>query len=433
MLSRERTTKALLLQKFSWGERMNKITLIFALLSMRAFAASLTFILNQGVSPDYGDKVKTVQFMLSSLSRSSKLNPTPKPQGNQVTVDTEGILDDKIVDQLLRRNPYNCSQRQRHPLRVDWLASQFDTDFYYLALGVPNTFSDFARRVGIPEDLSGPRCLRTPLIRQGRSHQSRIAAGAVRVIIQCESDKLPGKVTLTHDFDEAQSVDLRQAYPTNPFTEVIFPLPNGLHGYALFGPSGGRIERQESAPSNVVRNNFRELSAWKARHFPSGDPRFGKRSEIRNASDCMTCHRSGLIGPQRGVTLGSLELGKQYTADERPITDLVRERSKHYLAALHRVEAYFSDPKSSDDPAPVVPDLVTLYGQDLGREQLAKELGVPLEALNSNIVRKTIGLDTQVKIPRKQFERVYCEAKKMLSKTLTGPQAPPFRTTPSAH
>jgi hypothetical protein len=95
--------------------------------------------------------------------------------------------------------------------------------------------------------------------------------------------------------------------------ELITSLPNGMSFYALITRSPeGNLMLANAAPGNLVTNNFPSLGAWKSSHFLSG--KGDNPATIENAYHCLTCHRAGLIGPQRGLKLQEADI-KQLLRD----------------------------------------------------------------------------------------------------------------------
>jgi hypothetical protein len=87
-------------------------------------------------------------------------------------------------------------------------------------------------------------------------------------------------------------------------SEVIYSLPNGLLGFALFNAAG---VRQDVAPVDVVRDFENPVSA-----------------EIRNAVSCFRCHRGGILPATDQIRDHVLANGAEFGTDKDLILALYR-------------------------------------------------------------------------------------------------------------
>jgi hypothetical protein len=152
---------------------------------------------------------------------------------------------------------------------------------YYFLLGIPSDFDDFLALDFIEVDLQQQyRDLEPRLI---GFNGSPISIQKNRLLARYESEE--GYLWVTYDVFSLENVGSNLF--GNPLlevgakifnfdaSEVIFTLPNGLQGYALYEADGGRAD---FAPTDLVFDTESPL-----------DP------QIDNALDCHRCHKAGLL------------------------------------------------------------------------------------------------------------------------------------------
>lgn len=126
-------------------------------------------------------------------------------------------------------------------------------------------------------------------------------------------------------------------------SEVIYTLPNGLQGYALFNAAG---IRQDKAPVDVVRDFSSPVSA-----------------EIQNSISCHRCHNSGILPREDAIRAHVTANAAQFQrADVDRVQQLYRPAGEvaamfagdnaEFGAALARIDVKPSDP----DPINVTND-----------------------------------------------------------------------------
>jgi WD40 repeat protein/mono/diheme cytochrome c family protein len=163
-------------------------------------------------------------------------------------------------------------------LRGDWLvATASRPPLYHDLLGLPERDKALERLVGVEllADQQDESASRAGFNGSGVSRNNRIIE---------RHDASYGAYWRTYDF--ADNTERRNIFdhPLGPTAgggsfvpdggEIIFHLPNGLHGYLLVDGSGRRIDR---APVEIV-----------------SDPRRPDRA-VENGLSCMSCHYKGVI------------------------------------------------------------------------------------------------------------------------------------------
>jgi hypothetical protein len=157
--------------------------------------------------------------------------------------------------------------------------------------------------------------------------------------------------------------------------EMIFELPNGLHGYMIVNRSGGRLDR---APLSVVQNDDRSDPA-----FPA----------IENGRSCMMCHDVGIKlaedsllpeivaewsrrRPDRWAGVARLHEQGRWIVGGRTV--LERDLDS-YVDSIRRLQVDFSRERRWQDDT----GLILEYNRDLDIAEVALELGVSIEMFTS--------------------------------------------------
>jgi hypothetical protein len=183
---------------------------------------------------------------------------------------------------------------------------------YYKLLKTPATFAELSKRLGA--DFAGD-LLNFDALLVG-FNGSKISNQKNRLLSRHETDD--GYMWTTFDTVELGGVPQRNLFefPLLAETggralfqfdagEVIYSLPNGLQGYALFDAKG---DRQDLAPINIVRDTDSPVS-----------------SEIRNANSCQRCHYSGILTARDEVRDHVLANAAQFElADVEKVKELYR-------------------------------------------------------------------------------------------------------------
>lgn len=203
------------------------------------------------------------------------------------TVEYDAVIE--IVSETVRNRTAQFFTQTRQP----WMhASVFaetalTNETYYDIMEIPDSLGAFYKDVlrinqqALFDD-------RDPGITLLGFDESVISPDTNRLMLRIENDD--GGVWQTYDVDINSRGDVnvfqapfvKEAGSRRVFAhdaqEFIYPLPNGLHGYALYDAAGVRTN---DAPETIVTNI--RTSA------------LGLTPEIRNARDCLSCHAGGFI------------------------------------------------------------------------------------------------------------------------------------------
>lgn len=311
-------------------------------------------------------------------------------------------FDASAINRLLRENPYQAmaeSEMQKSPrfdvarriVRADWLISELTSPDIYHQLLYDNSEVAAVQRAFHGESESNlfdslPGLLSTLQIdydslydasgRIDRAYFDHADPNAepkgsevsdnYRVLDRLRS--VFGPVWLSYDFgsnDGEQDIQQRPAGPwsasrDDSFTfhqdggEVIFQLPNGLHGYLIVDASGQRLS---VAPQRVVRDSVTRLP-------------------IANGADCFRCHWNGYrdgptIQPSGLAQLPKRHLGFQVMDDEK-LSELTKRDSVSYRNAVSQlVSSMRLEFAENDRP---VDTLIRHYHRDLTITQILEEL-----------------------------------------------------------
>lgn len=201
-----------------------------------------------------------------------------------------------------------------------------NSELYYEFLNVPEKFEDLVKKVGVEyeQDLKD---LEAALL---GNNDSPITNNKNRLVSRHES--VDGYFYVTYDTPELENVPERNLFqfPLLKETgskrifafeagEVIYSLPNGLQGYALYDAKGNR---QNEAPVNVVRDVNSPVAPAPV---------------IVNAVSCHRCHAQGIIPARDEIRSHVLDNASEFGVDD---VDRVRGlyKSQTSLSAIFRVD-----------------------------------------------------------------------------------------------
>jgi hypothetical protein len=263
-------------------------------------------------------------------------------------------------------------------VRADWfIATATRPPLYNTLLRLPDNAGELERtlRVNVVDDFLRNKQARAGFTQSGVSSQNRVV------------DRHPaayGAYWKTYDFSTTEGTGnvlqfpLGPVFVENPFPrqafehaggEIIFSLPNGLHGYMLVNNKDKRID---AGPIDIVHD---ELAT-------SGTP------TIVAGLSCMGCHKHGMIRFKDDLRAGTAVSGEarlkldQLIPVPENMDKLLKRDEDQFLRSLD--EAAGGLLRAGDDskkeirefPEPVSA-IARLYVKDLGAEEVALELGVP--------------------------------------------------------
>jgi WD40 repeat protein len=275
--------------------------------SARRFARyfSLAPLANAGAGPD---ELQTYRNALAKLLNSLSWHPRitlPRavdPGGLLLAIDLRDFQwDANLWNRLLTEYPYGvlhetanaravlAATATRLPcVRLDWfVATACRPPLYYELLQIPANAAELERqlRVDVSLDIQQERVARAGFNGSGISRNNRILE---------RHDAMNGAYWRTYDFNAVPQnlldrnvllPDRRNifAYPLGPGNtdttfqhaggEIIFNLPNGLHGFMLVNAANGRIDK---GPIDIV-----------------SDPKRPDKA-VEPGVSCMACHYRGI-------------------------------------------------------------------------------------------------------------------------------------------
>lgn len=349
--------------------------------------------------------------LANALSWSARLvPPTPIDPGRLVyRLDLRDYRwNPRVWDRLALLSPYPAASDL--PLvRGDWfVATASRPPFYYDFLQLPSTEKGLERllQVDAPADLAEDRVARAGFTGSGVARHNRVLQ---------RHDSIFGAYWRSFDFldnlgrQNVFEAPLGPAGRGNGFQhdggEMIFGLPNGLHGYFVTDAAGRRLDK---APVEVV-----------------SDPKRPDKA-VEVGVSCFSCHTQGYLPKDDMVRARVLRDAKTFPAEERDqalawyvpaakFKALMDEDNARYRKAV----AALGLPASGDDP---IEAAVLRYEAVLDAPSAAAELGLAPEVfvryLGENAdLRKTLGalLAPGGSVPRIVWEEEYADVTRSLA------------------
>jgi cytochrome c553 len=357
---------------------------------------SLVPLANAGAGED---ELATYRRALGKLLNSLSWHPRialPKSidaAGLVLRIDLRDFLwDANLWNRLLADNPYGIlldtaaaravlvATASRMPcVRADWfIANAARAPLYYDLLQIPTNASELERqlRVDVARDIQQERVARAGFNGSGISRNNRVLE---------RHDAQNGAYWRTYDFEavpqnliERDSLlpDRRNlfAYPLGPgfgdtsfqhaAGEIIFNLPNGLHGFMLVNANNAR---QDKGATAIV-----------------SDPKRPDRA-VEAGVSCMACHARGINFKDDQIRA---HVAKNRKAFSRKDADLIRALyvPKEKMRALmtedaERFRKAVEKTGNHVEGAEVVLSMTLRYESDVDLAGLAAEVGVKAEQL----------------------------------------------------
>jgi len=259
-------------------------------------------------------------------------------------------------------------------LRGDWLvATASRPPLYHDLLSLPERDKGLERLVGVDvlNDLQEESAARAGFNGSGVSRNNRILE---------RHDAAYGAYWRTYDF--AENTERRNIFdhPLGPAAggnsfvpdggEIIFHLPNGLHGYMLVDGAGRRIDR---APVEIV-----------------SDPKRPDRI-VENGLSCMSCHAKGVIAKADQVRAHVLKNRTSFAVAEvasvkmlYPTQARMKTRFDEDAERFTRALAKLGMPVEEPEP---VSTTALHYEGTLDLATMAAEVGLPAVELADQLQR----------------------------------------------
>jgi serine/threonine-protein kinase len=263
-------------------------------------------------------------------------------------------------------------------IRGDWFVARATRPpLYHDLLRIPDQLADLETdlKVNRQQDFDQDQLIRGGLIESGVSSQNRL-------IDYHPSES--GAYWISYDFDKTSGRGNLIRFPLGPKEladedfaasafehaggEVIFELPNGMHGYMLVDKDGKRIN---AGPIGIV-SDFEEIS---------GTP------EVINGISCMGCHRLGMrdfedaVGRDHAILDGPArnKVERLYQSDR--LQEQIAASRQDYLRTLERVIGPWlkvgeDAGKSIEELPEPISAVARRYDRDLTLDEVAYELGM---------------------------------------------------------
>jgi mono/diheme cytochrome c family protein len=346
---------------------------------------TLTHLANEGLEErDLQTARQAVSKLLNSLSWHPRVTrPTPlDPEQTVLRIDLRHYKwTASLWERLVSAYPYRlltgtpearaiaaATGTELAGLRGDWfVATASRPPLYQDLLQLPSTDRGLERllQVDVPGDIKDETAVRAGFNDSGVSKNNRLIE---------RHDSTYGAYWRSYDFSENTGRQNLFEHPLGPAAgetsfahaggEMIFDLPNGLHGYLLADGTGRRVDK---GPVEIV-----------------SDP---KRPDqrVETGVSCMTCHARGLIPKADQVrahveknhasfTRADLEAIKALYPPRARVQALFDEDNRRYLKALARTGV------APDDPEPVS-TVTQRYEATLDLRAAAAELGLTADDL----------------------------------------------------
>lgn len=282
-------------------------------------------------------------------------------------------------------------------VRADWFVRKVtQPKEYQQLLALPDNVTELEERLGVD---AAENILSDDVVRLG-VRRSRVSFSN-RVIERHESQY--GAYWKSYDFASSLGSGDIFANPLGPVStgeekafshdggEMIFSLPNGLHGYMVTNALG---EHLDSGPAEIVRD--------------------GSRTDqiVTNSTSCFTCHTAGVISVADDT--------REYVRfRESLFTPSEQERIYAQYPIAQKIEKVFRKDKAlyrhalgslgieATDKEPIS-TVTILYDQALTPSSAAAELGVSVKELQQMLLSrpdlKELLFEGDSFIPRKLFE-----------------------------
>jgi hypothetical protein len=271
-----------------------------------------------------------------------------------------------------------------------FIAAASSGDVYYELADIDGNINGLFQnlRVDVQDDIERGRAARAGTTQSGISAQNRLV----------QRDEIAGGA-LWQSFEFGRDGGDSQMF-TDPLgfnpgeTEVIFTLPNGLHGYASFDENGDRLEESNILFDTLGSSDFR----------------------VRSAVSCMTCHSRGLLQVRdevRDFVLSSpfdfnrdeLDAVRELYPSAEDMDAIIESDRQGYEASLVQLGM----PEQSADP---VSSAFDRFNREVTLEDAAGELGVEPDFLRRQLVR----LDPELRalgtaaVSREQFDEFFVDS-----------------------
>ncbi|MCE9519894.1 MAG: DUF4384 domain-containing protein [Verrucomicrobia bacterium] len=297
-------------------------------------------------------------------------------------------------------------------LRADWLATNATRPpLYHDILRIPATTQELEHKLGIDlnRDLAEGRAIRSGFTKSGVSL-------ANRMIERVETGAYAGDYWKSYDFKQNAGRGRVHDFPLGPIDaklaggnhafehaggEIVFSLPNGLHGYMLTNAAGARLDGV--APTNIVGDQTGVTG----------------RVEVSNGLSCITCHDRGIKTPVPPDEVRAVAGSSTFSAEEQRLIERLHPEQKKIEAWLKADEARFmtalKEAGAEQKPGrESVYTLAELFERPVTLAQAASELGLEVKDFDDRTKTSSALFDIHTQlagagIPRDTFATKFNE------------------------
>lgn len=297
-------------------------------------------------------------------------------------------------------------------LRADWLAANATRPpLYHDILRIPATTQELEHKLGIDlnRDLAEGRAMRSGFTKSGISLANRL-------VERVETGAYAGSYWKSYDFKQNSGRGRIHDFPLGPADahlagghhafehaggEIVFSLPNGLHGYMLSNAAGARLDGV--APTNIVGDQTGITG----------------RVEISNGLSCITCHDRGIKTPLPADEIRAIASSSAFTADEQRLIERLHPEQKKIDGWLSADETRFLkalkeagvEQKAGREP---VYALAELFERPVTLAEAAAELGLEVADFDAKAKNSSSLFDIHTQlagagIPRDTFATKFVE------------------------
>jgi hypothetical protein len=265
-------------------------------------------------------------------------------------------------------------------LRIDWfLKTASRAPFYYDLLDMPSRLFLLEQKLGIDtvQNLEAAE-----VVRAGFAN-SQVAAQQ-RVIERHASPD--GAYWRTFEFGSSQGNKNVFQNPLGPGSifadvsdkrfaadghEVIYHLPNGLLGFAIFNGDGNRLDVAPSGQNDGIKDN----------------------ATVNAGVSCMACHNAGFIDKQDHVRAGASTFAEAFTEDEMALITSLYKDATTLSAAIEADSRRFHGPLAELEIAPTTDDPVSTAARRYMEPMTVREAAAYFGLSSSELVEKVRASD----------------------------------------
>jgi serine/threonine-protein kinase len=274
-------------------------------------------------------------------------------------------------------------------LRADWFtATATRPPLYHTIAKIPKTLKEMEARLGIDinKDIISDKARRGGVQKSGVSQQNRLiefhrtSQGTAWVSYDFFTNSGRGNLTRFPLGPAFAGNNFAEQAFTHDGGEMIFTLPNNLHGYMLIKSTG---ERLDAGPVEIVYDQRQAL----------GTP------QIKNGVSCMLCHNKGTIPFKDTIRDAAAVLNRDARqkvvdlyAEVSEMDRLLEAEKTSYTTALKAVIEPFLLPngpteerKSFEDFDEPVSVTTVDYTTDISEDIAAYELGIKPEEFKADV------------------------------------------------